>query len=57
MLRYHFKINNLLGDYSGNINMPNGFFGQYLQKRSKTEKKNITIEIYTIKLVGVLNSA
>ena len=35
--------------------MPNGFFGQYLQKRSKTEKKNITIEFCIFKLVWVPN--
>ena len=36
MLRFNiiFEINNLLGDY--NIKILNGFFGQYLQKRSKT---------------------
>ena len=54
-LPYYFKINNLLGDKPGNINMPNGFFEQYMQKRSKTTKKNITIEFYTIKLVWVPN--
>ena len=38
-----------------NIKMLNGFFGQYLQERSKTEKKNITIEFYIFKLVWVPN--
>ena len=33
--------------------MLNGFFGQYLQKRSKTEKKSITIQFYILKLVWV----
>ena len=33
--------------------MTNGFFGQYLQKGSEKEKKNITNEFYIFKLVWV----
>ena len=34
------SANKLHGDQSGIMKMPNGFFGQNLQKRSKTEKKH-----------------
>ena len=38
MRRIEVSANKLLGDESGNIKIPNGCFGQNLQKRSKTEK-------------------
>ena len=41
----------LLGDSSGNIKISNGFFGQNLQKRSKTEKVNITKEFFIFEIV------
>ena len=35
--------------------MPNGFLDNTIQKRYKTEKKNINIEFYIFKLIWVPN--
>ena len=36
-------MNNLLGDESGNIKMPNGFFGQKgLKQKKRTSPSNFT---------------
>ena len=49
------STNKLLGDQSGGIKMSDSFFGQNLQKRSKTEKYNITLEYYIFEIVSVSN--
>ena len=49
------SANKLLGDQSGGIKMSDWFFGQNLQKRSKTEKYNITLEFYVFEIVSVPN--
>ena len=45
----------LLGDYSGSIKMPTDFLNKTCEKRSKTEKVNITITFYIFEIAQVTN--
>ena len=44
LVLYFHTASKLSGDLSGNTKMPSGIFGQNLQKRSKAEPVNITID-------------
>ena len=44
----------LLGDLLANIKMGNGFFGQNLRQRSKTEKVNGSLSLLGSKFLGKL---
>ena len=44
LVLYFHAASKLSGDLSGNTKMPSGIFGQNLQKRSKAEPVNITID-------------